>query len=161
MAGHLFFQLADSASDFDRFHHTVWNIYNGDDVECYERALPRDYTRLYDSMRITPTLNGWPSHAILIWNALQWRLTSRREGEAVCIAISLGFDPSPLLNVPPDSRLQALFSMNDEWPAEVLFCQGSQLLVQAIVGCQILFLIVFLRKSSILPRIACERRYAD
>ena len=59
-----------------------------------------------------------------IWRALQWRSTSHRGDETVCLATLLGLDPGPLLQISSQdhtARMIQLLRMIPEIPLSVLF----------------------------------------
>ena len=65
----------------------------------------------------------------VLFTALQYRVTSWRYDEAICIAILLGQDPDPLLDpaVTPATRFTRLISQLQEVPADMLFLRGEKL----------------------------------
>ena len=67
----------------------------------------------------------------VLFTALQYRVTSWRYDEAICVAILLGQDPDPLLDpaVTPATRFTRLISQLQEVPADILFLKGEKLTI--------------------------------
>ena len=87
--------------------------------------LRRDFQNLYRNIRLGRD-GDHNERLVYVWNALQWRSTSQKDDETLCIATMLGLDPSPLIDVPSHLRMQKLFSMRNEWPADVIFYPGKR-----------------------------------
>jgi len=49
-----------------------------------------------------------------MWKQLQWRATSRAADETLCLAVSLGLDPGPLLEIPPERHEQRMVRLLQE-----------------------------------------------
>jgi len=62
-----------------------------------------------------------------LWNSLQGRSTSNAGDEAVCLAITLGFDTKEILDTADDERMLKLFSMHDILPSQILFMPGPRI----------------------------------
>ena len=59
--------------------------------------------------------------------AIGKRITSRADDEAICIATTLGLDPSSILKCPPTQRMVKLLELLPVIPANVLFSTGKRL----------------------------------
>ncbi|KAI9686836.1 MAG: hypothetical protein M1822_002589 [Bathelium mastoideum] len=59
--------------------------------------------------------------------AIGKRITSRADDEAICIATTLGLDPSSLLEASSSERMPKLLQLLPSIPANVLFSTGSRL----------------------------------
>ena len=65
----------------------------------------------------------------VLFTALQYRVTSWKGDEAICTAVLIGQDPSPLLDpaVAPEDRFELLVSQLQEVPADIIFLKGPKL----------------------------------
>jgi hypothetical protein len=62
-----------------------------------------------------------------IWHSMQWRSTTRKADEAVCLAILLYLDPSPLLECSEEERLPKIFASLRSVPPDIVFCPGEKI----------------------------------
>ena len=62
-----------------------------------------------------------------LWNASQWRSTTNKEDEEICLALLLGFNPAQILSQPPPDRLPSLMSSLESVSSDLIFLQGRRL----------------------------------
>lgn len=73
---------------------------------------------------VRKTLVAGSQHFKNVWKTLQWRSTSRRKDETICLATILGLDPSPLLEIADeelDLRMIKLLQMAGPFPLNLLY----------------------------------------
>ncbi|KAF9639164.1 hypothetical protein BFW01_g10061 [Lasiodiplodia theobromae] len=62
-----------------------------------------------------------------VWSALQWRTTSRAADELICVAALLGLDLGPLVDAPPERRMDVFLELQQFFPPGIIFASGPRL----------------------------------
>ncbi|EXJ79507.1 hypothetical protein A1O1_08771, partial [Capronia coronata CBS 617.96] len=61
-----------------------------------------------------------------LWNACQFRSTSEHQDEAMCLAILLGHDPTPIINAGVDEKWCLFLQAQKTFPFDLLFTKGPR-----------------------------------
>ena len=61
-----------------------------------------------------------------LWNACQFRSTSERQDEALCLAIMMGLDPGPILAVPQEEKWRKFQLLQKTFPKDLLFSKRAE-----------------------------------
>jgi hypothetical protein len=93
------------------------------------------YTVYYSEKAIQSVFSKFPQLSDRVDNfstlshALEYRTTSKRTDEAVCLASILGLDVRPVLDAgdTAEAKMCALYKQISEYPAEILFHRGERL----------------------------------
>jgi hypothetical protein len=93
------------------------------------------YTVYYSEKAIQSIISRFPQNLQRVDNfstlshALEYRTTSRRTDEAVCLASILGLDVRPVVEVGDniEARMCAFYKQISEYPLEILFHRGERL----------------------------------
>ncbi|KAK4940583.1 hypothetical protein LTR10_019342 [Elasticomyces elasticus] len=122
LAKKLTFQFADDALDirfwilgsFKDKSAQLWNFTGTECIQFYWllRRLDR-----YDSTQRVARL----------WNALQWRSTSRTSDETICVASLFKLDLSEILRTPVEKRMTKLLEMQQWFPPGIIFMDAERL----------------------------------
>lgn len=62
-----------------------------------------------------------------LWEALQWRSTSKRTDEPICLAPLFGIDVGLILELPEEERLKRLYSLQKSFPPYLIFSRGARM----------------------------------
>ncbi len=62
-----------------------------------------------------------------LWEALQWRSTSKRSDEPICLAPLFGLDVDMILDLPEEDRLRKVYSLQKSFPPYLIFSRGARM----------------------------------
>ena len=93
------------------------------------------YTVYYSDKAIQSVFSRFPQQFDRVDNfstlshALEYRMTSKRTDEAVCLASILGLDVRPVVDAGDivEAKMWTLYKQISEYPAEILFHRGERL----------------------------------
>jgi hypothetical protein len=122
LAKKLMFQFVDGAVEV-----RVWMY------ECYKdlstnlwNLVPVDASQFYWLLR-SLNRHDTSKRFARIWNALQWRSTSRASDESICVASLFGLDLPEIVRAPVEQRMKRLLEMQEWFPPGIVFMDGERM----------------------------------
>jgi hypothetical protein len=123
----LWFQFRDGAISW---HEIMWKIetdrvHQLETLDMVDPISCRSAPHFFELGNVGK--HGEGDDIVHIWHSMQWRSTTRKADEAVCLAILLYLDPSPLLECPEEERLPKIFASLRSVPPDIIFCPGEKI----------------------------------
>jgi hypothetical protein len=118
----LVFQFADGVTDLRVWRYAMFKdnstqLWNFTAVESSQFYWLLRLLSQYDSTQRVARL----------WNALQWRSTSRASDETICVASLFGLDLAEILRTPKEKRMRKLLEMQQWFPPGIIFMNAERL----------------------------------
>lgn len=122
LARNLYFQFADGSIDmrvwqFDRYEDTSTNLWN---------LLPVEASQVYWILRRLDRLDS-SQRISRLWDALQWRSTSRMSDESICVASLFELDLGQIVRTPQEQRMHLLIQLQKWFPQGIIFMDTDRL----------------------------------
>lgn len=122
LARNLYFQFADASVDIrvwqlDRYKDASTNLWN---------FLPVEASQVYWILRRLDRLDS-SQRVSRLWDALQWRSTSRMSDESICVASLFELDLSQIVRTPQDQRMHVLIQLQQWFPQGIIFMDADRL----------------------------------
>ena len=135
----LYFQFSDGAVELGNIYAELkrWPFIGTTFVEDIRSFLVRLRPLLRQQERLgippeDPAMRAWPTGSldgqfIAMMHAIEWRDTSWKEDEAICLAIQLGLDVSKITEADDAHKLRALLEQINPLPADLMFTHGPRM----------------------------------
>ncbi|OBT69545.1 hypothetical protein VE03_01236 [Pseudogymnoascus sp. 23342-1-I1] len=105
----------------------LWDpLYKGSIYDRRSNGIALQASTFYRALKDFGGLNKAAQFASL-WNALQWRQSSKVHDETICIAALFGLDLDVLMKTPVEGRLKKLLELQSDFLLETPFFSGDKL----------------------------------
>ncbi|KFY92248.1 hypothetical protein V500_04235 [Pseudogymnoascus sp. VKM F-4518 (FW-2643)] len=105
----------------------LWDpLYHGSIFDRLSNGIALQASKFYRTLKDFGKLSK-PAQFASLWQALQWRQSSKVHDEAICVAALFGLDLDVIMKISPEGRLKKLLELQSDFILETPFFSGDKL----------------------------------